>query len=139
MLKAHLTAGVSRHLPHLKLGAAAVVGDNAPVGAPATKSVRWCQVTRALLPVASEGHILNTPGSWNVGQATDWGLTEAPMKNSEVPPCTKSLNIPEEHSWSCDSEASFNRDGLESKVYMFNRTRIHLLLMEQQQMDGVSQ
>lgn len=103
--EAELTAGVSCHLPHLKLGAAAIVGDDAPVEVPPTKSVWWCWVRRALLPAASAVDIISLPGSWNVGQAADWGLTEASVENSEVAPCTKSLKMSGEHSWSCDSAA----------------------------------
>lgn len=106
--EAELTAGVSCHLPHLKLGTAAIVGDDAPVEVPPTRSVCWCQVRKALLPAASEVDIISSPGSWNVGQAAYRGLTEASVENSEVPPCTKSLNVSGEHSWSCDSDAPFS-------------------------------
>lgn len=96
--EAELTAGVSCHLPHLQLGAAAVVGDDAPVEAPPPQSIRWFQVRRARFYLAApEAEVLCSPGSWDVGQVADWAVAEASVENSEVPPCTQTLNTSGAH------------------------------------------
>lgn len=32
------------------------------------------------------------PGTWNVSEAANWGVSQAAMHNSEVPLCAEALN-----------------------------------------------